>query len=89
MIVATVLYAIVLPFVCVVAMFSPMASDSGLNAMVRTFIAAAMSWPLGIVLSIGLGWRFFVTHRPRAMWYALAFPWLWLLFFAGFFSLGR
>lgn len=79
MIVATVLYGVALPFVGVMAMMSPMASDAGVNAKVWTFIIAMMTWPLAFIAAILLGWLFTWLRRTRVVWTVLAMPWLWLV----------
>jgi ABC-type polysaccharide/polyol phosphate export permease len=79
MIVGTVLYGIALPFLVMMAMMSPMASDAGVNTKVWTFMIAIATWPIAFVLAIALGWLFYGIRRRRAMWFALIFPWLWLV----------
>lgn len=79
MIVATVFYGVALPFVGVMAMMSPMASDAGVNAKVWTFIIAMMTWPLAFIAAILLGWLFTWLRRTHAVWTVLAMPWLWLV----------
>jgi predicted MFS family arabinose efflux permease len=79
MIVATVLYGAALPFLVLMAMMSPMASDAGVNEKVWTFMIAVASWPIAFVLAIVLGWIFYAVRRRRAMQFALLFPWLWLV----------
>jgi hypothetical protein len=89
MIVATLLYGIALPFLVTMALLSPMASDAGVNTKVWTFMIAMATWPVGFVLAIVLGWLFFALRRRRAMWVALALPWLWLVPIAWSFDFGR
>lgn len=89
MIVATILYGTALPFVVFMAMMSPMASDAGVNTKVWTFIYAMLSWPIGFVLAIILGWLFAALGRKRAMWFALLLPWLWLVPIAWSADFGR
>ena len=77
-IVATVLYGIALPFSVTLAMFSPMASDGGINAGIWTFIVSLMTLPIAIVVALILGWIFYATRLPRLMWAAILFPLLWI-----------
>lgn len=79
LIAATVLYVLALPGVAILAMLSPMASDAGVNTKVWTFIVAMMSWPLGFLLAIALGWLFFALRWTRATIFALLLPWFWLV----------
>jgi ABC-type polysaccharide/polyol phosphate export permease len=78
MIVATALYGAALPFAVTLAIFSPMASDGGVNPGVWTFIVSMMTLPIAIVLALILGWIFFATRLARLMWVAILFPLLWL-----------
>jgi hypothetical protein len=79
MIVASVVYGIALPFTVMAAMFSPMASDSGVNTGVWIFIITMMTLPVAILAAVIAGWIFYATRMPRLMWVAIAFPLLWLV----------
>lgn len=78
LIVGTILYGAAMPFLLMMAIMSPMASDAGVNAHVWTFIIAVATWPIAFLLAVIGGWLFFWWRVPRAPWFALAFPWLWL-----------
>jgi hypothetical protein len=78
MIVATVLYGASFPFVLSLAMFSPMASDSGVTTKIWIFIVSLMTLPIGIAVAVILGWIFYATRLPKLMWAAILFPLLWI-----------
>jgi hypothetical protein len=86
MIAATVIYITALPFSVMAAMFSPMASDSGISTGVWVIIYSLLTLPVAIVAALILGWIFFILRMPRAMWVAILFPMLWIfpLVFAPF-----
>jgi ABC-type sulfate transport system permease subunit len=59
---STLLYLLALPFAAMMAMMSPMASDSRANAETHLFIATAMTLPFALVLSPALAW---IAYRLR------------------------
>src|ERR1700742_612859 len=79
MIVATAIYGVALPFTAMAAMFSPMASDSGLNTGVWIFIISMFTLPLALIAAIVLGWIFYAVRLPRLTWAAILFPVLWII----------
>jgi len=79
MIIGTVVYGAALPFVGAAALFSPMASDSGLSIGIWIFIVSMFTLPFAIVAALILGWIFFAARLPRLMWVAILFPLLWLI----------
>ena len=78
MIIATILYAIALPFAVTMAMFSPMASDGGINTGVWVIIISFMTLPIGILVAVILGWIFYATRLPGLMWASILLPFLWI-----------
>lgn len=77
LIVGTVLYLLALLPAAMLAMMSPMASDSGLTTSVWLFIVAAMSLPIALIACPLLGWIAYALGWSRAGWTLLFLPFLW------------
>jgi len=77
LVVGSILYLLALPVAVVVAMMSPMASDSGLTTGAQLFIFTAMTFPVAIVLGPILAWIAYVSGWNRTGWALLLLPVAW------------
>ncbi|WGM31134.1 hypothetical protein [Brevundimonas sp. NIBR11] len=58
-------------------MMSVMASDSGVNAWIYTFIYTSMTFPVAIVLGPVLAWIAYWLRKERLSWILLFLPLAW------------
>ncbi len=71
----------------IVAITSPMLSDSGANAAVVALIIGGMSAPVLLLLSLIVAWSGYGTARYRLAIASLCTPFLWILYMAAAFGL--
>ncbi|HEX2763118.1 MAG TPA: hypothetical protein VHM92_04635 [Allosphingosinicella sp.] len=79
----TVFYLLALLPAGMLAMMSPMASDSGFSTSIWIFIIAAMSLPIALVVCPWLGWIAYALRWNRTGWILLFLPCLWPLALIG------
>jgi hypothetical protein len=88
LIVDTILSVLAIGPVALMGMMSVMASDSGVNTAVITFIWLGLTFPIAVALSPILGWIAWFLRRERTALILSLLPVLWVIAFIALFAVG-
>lgn len=74
LVLATVIYAVTLPFAAMAALMMPMAFDSGESPVAWAYLGAAICYPLLVVVTLIACWVLFGRQRYRGAMIVLLLP---------------